>query len=1014
MPHSKTGKKRTSARVLKFVSLLLAAALLPATTQAGLNVERQSSIKNASAGVQTPEPPPQKAATGSSVPSAETKTTVPSTTAREESENEWAAISSLSTDLPLDAGEDAGLPSETPDSDWEDDARWSEASSEVGMKGGVKASDIEVAETLTSDTPEASSASTSAQSTQTPPPKPTPTQTVQKVLDDEILCSFGCYRGGKSETGAGPQEKPIQVDASGLVAAPTPSTNNAGAAATSNSTPNNAAPKGDRTQSDSSPQNAPPQVTEVAVTPMTPSAPTNVVTGAGAGNAQNLLLATPAMQEVLTTSDESLFSKKWHTLQGGENADTVRRVVTRMHDFTTIAVGQTKSFSAGRYDAWVVAVDAEGKKSWEQIIGGARDDEAHDLSLLDNGDVIVIGATESVGGSDMTAPVGFLARISADGQLLWKQDIQQEDPHKLTAVELLNAEEGVAFGSDNGAVKMYRFSLTGDRVSKQILAGCDLEVVNAVDILSSGDVVIGGERADFLNFMGSICRLAPNGTVKWQTNADMGVRSALNDIAAVGDDVIGVGFNLGNGGNEQALALRVDSSGNILWAKSLGSKTSDQLLALSTLSDNRILALGSILDQDTLLSQHWIIALSESGEVVESMMGDHEEQLTLMDLAPRSDGRYVVVGRQIDALKAINGYIALMGTQNLSVGEAIAVSETAVAPSVLIPGDGSIITEKPATEILGNVVHNRPIARVFVDGQATRLMQNGAFRTFVSTPMGRTTITVSAIDDLGHVGEAKVDVIRREAVAQTGADLEQIVANTNFGSYHAILIGNQAYGNGIDTLDTPYKDVEVLAALLEDQYGFDVNVLKDATRQQMLSVFNEATEKLSGDDNLLIYYAGHGHYDKDYDQGYWLPVDASAEDRTTWIDSGSVKDMIKRMSAKHVLLVADSCFSGTLLRSANNARSSKFYEIIASRTARLAMTSGNIEPVMDGGGDGHSIFARQFINTLLTDRPIIDGTYLYNSVREPVVTQSGQMPQYSNIRFLESDGGDFLFVKHQK
>ena len=77
------------------------------------------------------------------------------------------------------------------------------------------------------------------------------------------------------------------------------------------------------------------------------------------------------------------------------------------------------------------------------------------------------------------------------------------------------------------------------------------------------------------------------------------------------------------------------------------------------------------------------------------------------------------------------------------------------------------------------------------------------------------------------------------------------------------------------------------------------------------------------------------------------------------------------------------------------------------------MTSGNIEPVMDGGGDGHSVFARQFISTLQRDRPIIDGTYLYNSVREPVVTQSGQMPQYSNIRFLESDGGDFLFVKHQ-
>ena len=206
---------------------------------------------------------------------------------------------------------------------------------------------------------------------------------------------------------------------------------------------------------------------------------------------------------------------------------------------------------------------------------------------------------------------------------------------------------------------------------------------------------------------------------------------------------------------------------------------------------------------------------------------------------------------------------------------------------------------------------------------------------------------------------------------------------------------------------------EVLGALLKRQYGFQVTELKDATRKETLDALNNAVDTLGRNDNLMIYYAGHGHYDKDYDQGYWLPTDATIDDRTTWLESGAVKDMIKRMEAKHVLLVADSCFSGTLLRSVDNQRSSKFYEIIASRTARLAMTSGNIEPVMDGGGDGHSVFARQFISTLQKDRPIIDGTYLYNSVREPVVTQSGQMPQYSNIRFLESDGGDFLFVKHQ-
>ena len=75
------------------------------------------------------------------------------------------------------------------------------------------------------------------------------------------------------------------------------------------------------------------------------------------------------------------------------------------------------------------------------------------------------------------------------------------------------------------------------------------------------------------------------------------------------------------------------------------------------------------------------------------------------------------------------------------------------------------------------------------------------------------------------------------------------------------------------------------------------------------------------------------------------------------------------------------------------------------------MTSGGIEPVMDGGGDGHSVFARSFIEKLRGGERIVDGTSLFQAIREPVVMSSEQVPQYSNIRFIDSDGGDFLFVR---
>ena len=67
-------------------------------------------------------------------------------------------------------------------------------------------------------------------------------------------------------------------------------------------------------------------------------------------------------------------------------------------------------------------------------------------------------------------------------------------------------------------------------------------------------------------------------------------------------------------------------------------------------------------------------------------------------------------------------------------------------------------------------------------------------------------------------------------------------------------------------------------------------------------------------DNLLIYYAGHGELDNDEERGYWLPIDADTTKRSKWINNSYILDNIKATKAKHVLLISDSCFSGSLLQ----------------------------------------------------------------------------------------------------
>lgn len=134
-----------------------------------------------------------------------------------------------------------------------------------------------------------------------------------------------------------------------------------------------------------------------------------------------------------------------------------------------------------------------------------------------------------------------------------------------------------------------------------------------------------------------------------------------------------------------------------------------------------------------------------------------------------------------------------------------------------------------------------------------------------------------------------------------------------FGRYHALVIGNDDYRH-LPALRTAVHDARVLAELLRSRYAFAVTLLTNATRAEVVETLDELRERLQVNDNLLIYYAGHGWLDNEADKGFWLPVDAREDRRTQWISNDTVRDALRALKAKHVLVVADSCFSGALMR----------------------------------------------------------------------------------------------------
>jgi peptidoglycan hydrolase-like protein with peptidoglycan-binding domain len=237
------------------------------------------------------------------------------------------------------------------------------------------------------------------------------------------------------------------------------------------------------------------------------------------------------------------------------------------------------------------------------------------------------------------------------------------------------------------------------------------------------------------------------------------------------------------------------------------------------------------------------------------------------------------------------------------------------------------------------------------------------------------------------------------------------LAALDYGRYYALVIGNNGYKK-LPKLNTAVEDAKAVAATLESKYGFTVSLLTDASEEQVIGALAELRHTLTPKDNLLIYYAGHGWYDEGAERGYWLPVDAVADNQSHWISNADITDVLKAMQAKHVLVVADSCYSGSLTRGlAIGTGSSSYYEDIVARRARTVLTSGGLEPVLDAGGGGHSVFAKAFLDALQANNGVIDGEGIYHKVYDEVRLNAEQEPGYGNIRLAGHDGGDFLFVR---
>jgi hypothetical protein len=230
----------------------------------------------------------------------------------------------------------------------------------------------------------------------------------------------------------------------------------------------------------------------------------------------------------------------------------------------------------------------------------------------------------------------------------------------------------------------------------------------------------------------------------------------------------------------------------------------------------------------------------------------------------------------------------------------------------------------------------------------------------------------------------------------------------------AVVLAINDYKDGaIPPLESAVPDGEAIGKLMGDRLGYDVRVVRNASRADIVSSLNKVSSEVGPNDSVTVYYAGHGYQMPDKagkpGEGYWIPADASAKDPSNWVSNSDVSKLLGAIPAKQVMLVSDSCYSGAFTKEQKVTTASNDPKQLLANRSVTVMSSGGEEPVSDEGKDGHSIFAWSLMETLKGVDKFDTGNKLFEGIRKTVTEEFPQVPQYGAAGSAgHVTGGDYL------
>lgn len=319
----------------------------------------------------------------------------------------------------------------------------------------------------------------------------------------------------------------------------------------------------------------------------------------------------------------------------------------------------------------------------------------------------------------------------------------------------------------------------------------------------------------------------------------------------------------------------------------------------------------------------------------------------------------------------------------------------------------SITSNASKVTIKGNCTDESGVKQVRVNGAYAQIAVGStsvSFSISIDLVQGQNTFWVEGTDTKGNVGKKDFTITYNASISSSNNQY-------NTGKNYLLVIGIDDYADNTTYRDlkNAVKDCQDIKNLLVFKYQFNsenVTILTNgqATESRISATLNQLQSTLTEKDNLLIYFAGHGNMNGNV--GYWLVNGANGSN--TNFSNSELKDYVTGFKAKHTFVIADACFSGSLL-SSDNRGESKYITELDKFKSRWALASGRKEVVSDGQAGTNSPFAKSILTFLTNSTETFAAHELVDYVKRQVANNTSQTPVGGILYGTGDELGEFIF-----